>query len=81
VKRKWMMVLAAAMGIAVISVAANLSGGKPQTDREAVQKMRAQIAELRAKIQAVEARAQSLESQVAQLKQSHVPTPSNFQGP
>jgi outer membrane murein-binding lipoprotein Lpp len=81
VKKKWMMVLAAAMGMAVISMAADLSGGKTPTDREALQETRAQIAELRAKVQTLEADTRRLESVVEQLKQSHAPTPLNFPAP
>jgi hypothetical protein len=74
-KRKLAVVLSLVAGIAVVSLAADLSGGKPQKDQDAILELRGQISELRAKIQGLESQTRNLESTVAQLKQSRVPTP------
>ena len=84
-KNKLIVALSFVAGVVVISVAADLSGAKPQTDHEVVQELRTQIIDLRAKIETLEGRTQSLESRVEQLKQSHEqahsPTPLNFPVP
>ena len=80
-KRKLSIVFSLVAGIAVVALAADSSGGKPQTqtqaDQNAVQELRGQIAELRAKVQSLENQTKNLESTVEQLKQSQsrVPTP------
>ena len=78
-KRKLSIALSLVAGIAVVSLAADLSGGKPQAqtqvDQNAVQELRGQIIELRAKVQSLENQTKNPQSSVDQLKQSHVPTP------
>ena len=83
-KRKLSIALTLVVGVAVVSLAADLSGGKPQTDQNAVRELRAQITELRAKIQGLENQTKNLESTVEQLKQSQTRTPvplNLFQSP
>jgi TolA-binding protein len=85
-KRKLSIVLSLVAGIAVVSWAADFSGGKPQadqkpqTDQNAVQELRAQITELRAKVQSLENQTRTLQTTVEQLKQSQtrVPTPLSW---
>jgi len=82
-KRKLSIVLLLVAGIAIVSLATDLSGGKPQADQKsqadqnAIPELRAQITELRAKVQNLENQTKNLESKVEQLKQSQsrVPAP------
>ena len=80
-KRKLSIVLSLVVGVAVVSLAADLSGGKPQADQSAIQELRTQIIELRAKVQTLESQTKNLQSTVDQLKQSHVPAPLGLQIP
>ncbi len=79
-KRKLSIAFVLLTGVAIVSLAADLSGGKPQTDQNAVQELRTQITELRAKIQGLENQTKNLESTVEQLKQSpsRKPVPLNL---
>jgi hypothetical protein len=67
-KRLMFLLLCAAMGISVISLADVTPGAKPPADDERAQ-MRAEIDQLKAKVELLEYRTKSLESTVAQLKQ------------
>jgi TolA-binding protein len=84
-KRKLSIVLSLVIGIAVVSLAADMSGGKSQqADQTGVQELRSQITELRAKVQSLESQTRILQSTVDQLKQSqqsHVPAPLSLQIP
>jgi hypothetical protein len=88
-KRKLSIVLSLVAGVAIVSLAADMSSGKPQTDKDAVQEMRAQLTELRTKVQRLEGQVQGLEDHtkkleaaVEQLKKFPAPTPMNlYQSP
>ena len=84
-KRKLSIVLSIVAGVAIVSLAADLSGGKPKTDQDGIQELRGQIAELRATVQRLEGQVRGLESQtknleskVEQFKQSPAPVPMNL---
>lgn len=85
-KRKLSIVLSLVAGVAIVSLAADLSGGKSQAqaDQNVVQELRMQIIELRAKVQSLENQTKNLQFTVEQLKQSqqsHAPTPLSLQIP
>jgi hypothetical protein len=80
-KKKLAISLFMAISVAIVSLAADLSGGKPQADRVTNEELRTQIVELRARLQALEGQTKQMESTVQELKQSRVPTPLNFDMP
>jgi hypothetical protein len=73
-KKIMFLLLCAAMGIAVISIADVTPAGKPPADSD-ISQMRTEINQLKAKVEMLEYRTKSLETTVAQLKQPLHPMP------
>jgi uncharacterized protein YlxW (UPF0749 family) len=76
VKKRLIVLLSVAMGVAVIALAEITPGEKPAPKTETAQ-MRDELNALKAKVELLDFRTKSLENTIHEMQRSRTPTPLN----